>query len=96
MINKTPHQLAEERVEMAGEYARLSEKLGEILSLKPQEWLLLRENCKSDTSAEKKWAMTEMGVEETLIRLKLKALEKNMSAVKSYLEVLQGEARGSY
>lgn len=95
-MNKSPHQLAEDRVEMSADYARLSERLGEILSLKPQEWLLLREQCKSDASANKKWEMTEMGVEETILKLKMKALEKSMSSIKTYIEVLTNESRNNY
>lgn len=92
----SPHDLAESRVEMAGEYSYLSERLSNILTEKPGLWNVLRENVKSDKAADRMWESSAGGIEEMKLRLKMKALEKKMSAAKTMLEVLEGEARNQY
>lgn len=91
-----PHRAAEMRVELSGYYSSISGTLEDILIKKPKIWLELRETCKSDTSAEKKWSATEMGLDETLCRLRLKKAEKMMSALSSLLRVAEGQARNQY
>lgn len=93
---ESPHVLAEKRVQMSGEYARASEELGVILTQKPALWNIIRTQTKSDTAADRQWEATGMGIEEMQLRLKLKSLEKQMSAVRTMLEVLAGEARNQY
>lgn len=80
----------------AGYYARLSEQLEEILSRRPQVWQKLREGTKSDKAADRAYEGTESGIEEMKLRLRLKSLEKQMSASRSMLEVLSGEARNQF
>lgn len=87
------HKLAQERLELSAEYQTLSDQLGAILTRKPVKWLLIRQDTKSDTSAEREWQNTEDGIQETVLKLKLKALEKRMSGIKTYLDVLNAEAR---
>lgn len=81
---------------LSAEYARLSERLADILEKKTHIWLNIRADVKSDTAADRKWDSTEDGIQEMRLRLKLKAMEKEMSAIRSHLEVLQGEARNQY
>lgn len=95
MNSLTAHQLAEERVKLAGEYARLSEELAGILTFKATRWTALRAGCKSDTAAERLWEATEEGMKETRIKLTLKAYEKQMSAQASMLRVMDAEARNT-
>ena len=95
-MDKTPHQLADELHEMAIEYAKLAEELGMILTYKPAEWLKLRGDSKSDASTDRAYEATEAGTRETIIRLKMKALEKMMSAIKTKLQILTNEARSNY
>lgn len=92
----TPHEIAEERVRLAGEYARDTEKMIEILQSKAVLWAQLRANVKSDKAADRAWEAMPLGLEEMKLRLLMKASEKMMSALKSQLEVLEGEARNTY
>lgn len=91
-----PHQIAEERVRLAGEYARDTELLIEIRTKKAEIWNQLRENFKSDTATERAWQGTPLGLDEMKLSLRMKAAEKMMSALKSQLEVMEGEARNTY
>lgn len=95
-MNENPHFLADKRMALAAEYASKSERLGFIIGLKAQEWPNLRKDVTSDNQAEKLWQRSEIGVEESMIRLRLKAMDKEFSAIKTMLEVLQGEARNQF
>ncbi len=88
-------RMAEERVNLAGEYARLTEILGDILSVKAVRWAMYRVDpeCKSDKAAERKWEATPEGIEEMKIKLKLKALEKQIAAAGTLLRAMEMEAR---
>lgn len=89
-------QLAEKRVTMAGDYSRNSEILGDILELKVKWWVDQRPNHKSDKAAEMAWMATDAGVREMRSKLWLKAAEKEMSAIKTMIDVANGESRHQY
>lgn len=92
----TPRQLAEDRMRLAAEYAAASEKLGFILADKPLTWAAIRASMQSDKAADRKWEESEEGRDEIVLRLRLKSIEKQMSAMKTMLEVMEGEARNNY
>lgn len=77
----------------SAEYASLSERLGDILEVKAKSWEALRAGCTSDKQADKKWDATPEGIQEMRLRLKLKALEREMGAISTHLRVLDAEAR---
>lgn len=91
-----PHQIAEERLELAGEYQRDSELLSDILTQKAALWPELRENSKSDKAADNAWNALPLGINEMKLKLKMKSSEKRMSALKTMLEVLTMEAHNSF
>ena len=90
--------MAQEVVDLAGQYQKDSEELSQILTVKAYKWALWRseEGCTSDKQADKKWDATAEGVREMQLRLILKASEKKMSALKSMLRILEGEARNQF
>lgn len=77
-------------------FSRLSDELGVILESKPDKWLNIRLDVKSDTSAEKSWQRTDDGKREMVLRLKLKAIEKSMSSIRTRLRILSDEARNLF
>ena len=95
-MNLDPHKIAEERMELAGEYSRLTEQLGNILEVKPTLWNELRKGTKSDTSADRMWEGTPKGIEEMKIKGRLRSIEKELSAKKSYLDVLINESHNNF
>lgn len=93
-----PGDLSEMRLWISGEYAYLNNQLIGILMRKPEKWREIRYNgeVKSDTAAERTWQATEDGLNETILRMKLKTIDKLSSAIKTRLEVLLGEARNQH
>jgi F420-0:gamma-glutamyl ligase-like protein len=91
-----PGQLSQYLVEQSHEYCVLSDMLAEILKVKPDKWINLRLDVKSDTAAEKNWERTQDGVNEMLLKLKMKAIEKSMSAIRSRLRTLEVEAKNMF
>ena len=93
---ETPTDLSERLLEQSARFSELSDELSTILEGKPKIWLNIRSQTQSDTSAERTWAATPDGIQETILKLKLKALEKSMSAIKTRLRIASDEARNLY
>ncbi len=93
---KTPHQIAEERVGMAEEYSRYSGLFADLIKKRAEHFKDERVKHKSDTAVERAWERTADGVQMTIIKLKLKALEKQMSASNTMLRLMENEAKSLY
>jgi len=92
----SPHKIAENIVKMADEYGKLGERYNELKGLYALWWATSRGEFKSDKSTEKAWDLTKEGVEMAEVYLKMKVKEKKMSALKTYLRVLENESRNQY
>jgi hypothetical protein len=95
-MNTTPHEIALDLLKMADYIGKLGERLNELNKLYALWWQTCRTDFKSDKSAEKAWDLTKEGTEMQEVRLKIKVIEKKMSAYKVYLRVLENEARNTY
>jgi hypothetical protein len=95
-MEHSPRNIAERRLDLSAEYSRYSDLLEKILMDKPRIWMEMREQLKSDKQADRAWEGSELGLAETKYRLRLKAIEKKLSAARTYLEVLTGEANNQY
>lgn len=93
---KNPHELAEERMGMAEEYSRYSGMFAELIKKRAEHFKEERPNHKSDTACERAWERTPDGVQMTIIKLKLKAIERQMSASNTMLRLLENEAKSLY
>ena len=93
---KNPHQIAEDRVTMAEEYSRYSGQFADFIRKQAKFFVENRGNHKSDTSCQRSFELTEDGVQMTIVKLKLKALEKQMSASNTMLRLLENEAKNLY
>lgn len=78
-----PQEAVEMRTQLAGLYAFYSEQLEDILMKKPSVWNSLRKEHKSDTATERVWEGTADGLNEKGLSLRLKSIEKMMSALKT-------------
>lgn len=92
----SPGELADLRLELSGQYSYYSGVLESILITKPKIWMDLRKDNKSDTATERAWEATEDGIKEMRCRLRMKRIEKMLSAIRQRLEVMQGEARNVF
>ena len=96
--NPSPSELSNIKIYLAADYAFLAGQLGEILKVKPEAWVKLRdlETCSSDKQADRAWDRTAQGLEETSLRLKMKSIEKILSAISSRIQVASEELHGNY
>lgn len=95
-MKKTPHQIAEERMGMAEEYSRYSGEYALLIKAEAEFWKHEKDKYKSDTATQRAFDRTEDGVKKTIIKLKLRAIEKQMSASNTMLKLLENEAHGLY
>lgn len=95
-MTKTPHQIAEERMGMAEEYSRYSGEYAKLIKIQADFFKAERPNYKSDTATQRAFEGTDDGVNMTIVKLKLKSIEKKMSASNTMLRLLENEARNLY
>ena len=91
-----PHLAAEDKAKLSGEYSFWTGILEDILTKKPATWNGMRGNHKSDKACDKEWEATEDGINETVVRLKLKRLEKMIQALGGLLRIAEGEAKNVF
>lgn len=92
LYNSNPHEAAEARALLSGEFAWICGQLETILQRKPAIWNEIRKNTKSDTACERAWEQTSDGLNEQGLRLRMKAVEKMMQGLGSLLRVAEGES----
>lgn len=88
--------IAEERIGMAEEYSRYSGIFAELVRKRAEHFRNNRDNLNSDTATERAWEMTDDGVKMTTVKLKLKSIEKQMSASNTMLRLMENEAKNLY
>lgn len=94
--DKTPGQIANDILVLSAKYGDLSDELGRIYKHKDVDWTLIRDTVTSDKQTEQIWRKTELGMREREIELEMKKVQKTISALKTYLNVKENEARGLY
>lgn len=92
----TPTDYATRKEELANEYAQATERMREIAKIKAVRWLTLRAGVKSDTAADRAWDATVEGLEENDLKLRMKALDKLISAMSTMFNALNGESRSQW
>lgn len=95
-MTKTPRELAQERLDLAYQHAKLGERLVKLKEIKAKTWQNLREESKSAAEADRKWEATDEGIEEIKIKLSMRSKELKMTAIKTYIDVLNTEAYNQY
>lgn len=93
---KTPHQLSEERLGLSEEYSRYAGEFAKHIKLQADYFNTFRPDHKSDNSTQKAFDATPAGVKMAILKLKLKAIEKQMSALNTHLRLLENEAKNLY
>ncbi len=93
---RNPHEISEARITLAEEYSRYSGELAKLIKVQADYFNANREAHKSDTAVERAFDATEQGVQMTIVKLKLKSIEKTMSAYNTHLRLLENEAKNLY
>lgn len=95
-LTSNPYLCAEYRSLLSGEYSYQAGLLEEIKIRKPQVWLNIRENFKSDTATERGYALTEDGQLEIKLKSRIKRIEKIMQGLNSLIRLAEGEIHHTY
>ena len=89
----SPRQLSDFRIYLAALASSKTGLLQDILSEKPERWLAIRENKKSDRAADREWEATNLGIAEMKLRMLLKRIDTLNSALSAKLRVMELEAK---
>jgi hypothetical protein len=93
---KTPHELADERIYLAEEYSRYSGEYARHIKLQAAYFNANRGSHKSDTACQHAFDVTDEGVTLVVLKLKLKSIEKRLSATATMLRLCENEAKSLY
>ncbi len=88
--------MAEDRTQMSYDIRTLSERLMKINRQKAIDWPIMRKEYKSIAETDRMWELSELGLEEREIKVKIKCKEHGMSAIRTHLQALNDEARNNY
>lgn len=91
-----PHAMSEARITLAEEYSRYSGELAKLIKIQADFFHEERERHKSDNACQKAFDRTPEGVQMTIVKMKLKSIEKTMSAYNTHLRLLENEAKNLY
>ncbi len=93
-----PGELADLKMQISAEFARVSGLLERILRMKPSAWLEIRqrEEIKSDKMADRIWESTAAGLAEVSYKMQMKGIEKVLSAISTRLRIYESEARSHF
>lgn len=93
---KTPHEYAEDLMTLAEEFSRYSGEYAQCIKLQADFCNASKSDYKSDTATQRAFEGTTEGVKMSVLKMKLKALEKQMSAIRTYLRHAEIEAKNLY
>ena len=83
----TPHECADRKARLSGEYSFWSGLLEVIEVRKPQDWLRLKGIHKSDKATDMAYSLTEDGQNEIGLRRKLKRIEKLLQGLNTLIRL---------
>lgn len=90
---KTPRELSQDLILMSDEYSKCQDALANLDEESARHFFLNRDLFKSDKSCERAFDITDSGIARNRLSRKLKGMEKQMSAIKTHLHLLDNEAR---
>jgi len=93
---RDPYKISEERIKLSEEYSRYCGELANLVRVQASFFNTNRENHNSDKATERAFDTTDEGIKMTIVKLKLKAIEKTMSAYNTHLRLLENQAKNLY
>lgn len=94
--NQTPSQLAQSRLIIADNYGKLGERVVELMRLRALYYQSFRDSVKSDAALDRKFELTNEGLELMEVKMKQRSLEHKLSAIRTLLEVKNNEAHNQF
>lgn len=83
-------------MELSEQYSKYSGVLADLIKAQAEYFNSHRGDFKSDTATDRAFEVTPDGVKLTVVKIKLKSLEKQMASIKTMIDVLTEEAKGLY
>lgn len=96
LTEQTPSQLAELRLKLSDDYSKAGELKVRMMRARAEYYQDHRDDVKSDAALERLWETTNSGLELMELNMKMKTIERKMSAIKTLLDVRNMEARNQY
>lgn len=91
-----PADVSRYRQYLAGEFFFLSEQIIAVEKQYPKEWEKIRKTVSSDRRADMLFEQSDIGVDYATLKLRMKSVEKMLSALKSILEVYIKEGQNVF
>lgn len=92
----TPREMSDERLRLAEEYSKYSGEWAKLVKAQADFFHEQRDTHKSDTSCQRAFERTDDGVKMTVVKQKLKSIEKTMSALNTALRLAENESKNLY
>lgn len=90
---KTPREYLEEIERRTHAYSKLTEEWAKYVVLQAKFFNENRDKYKSDNACQKAFDLTEDGISMQVVKAKLKSNEKQISACKTAMRLLETEAK---
>ena len=95
-LSANPEMCVECKAKLSGEYSFFSGIVEDILTRKPKVWNAMRSNHKSDKACDKEYEATDDGINEVVLKMKLKRITVLISALNSLLRLAEGQANNQF
>ncbi len=92
----SPPELAKLKMEVAGEYGFICSLLEKTLYQKAVQWGKLRATVKTNAEADRLWEASQDGINEMGYKLRLKAMERILSAISTTLRTAEVEKNNQW
>lgn len=93
---QTPRQLSEKLMKLSADYSAYAGEYAAHIKVQADYFNANRGNFKSDNATQKAFDATKEGVNLVILKLKLKTIEKDMSAIKTHLRLMENEGKNIY
>ena len=88
----TPQGAAEDKAILSGEYAWIMARLEDMVPRKAPAWNKMRQDFKSDTATDRAYDATDDGMNEIILKLRAKGVEKMLNGLGSLINIATKQA----
>lgn len=83
-------------MKLSADYSAYAGEYAAHIKVQADHFNANRGNFKSDNATQKAFDATKEGVNLVILKLKLKTIEKDMSAIKTHLRLMENESKNIY